>query len=170
MNESQSLNINPKIESQVSEYVKEMYMNEYLSVESVDQLPSESVEMTISLRHSQLINFRPRRLSYADKEKIRDILDKLLSERIIRPSESPYASPIVLVRKKNDELRLCIDYREINKITVRDNYPTPLIDDHLDRLHDKKYFSCLDLKSGFHHVRVSEESIKFTSRHSSGTI
>jgi len=137
-----------------------MYVNEYLSMESIDQPPSE---MTISLLHSQPISFRPRRLSYADKEKLRDILDKLLSEGVIRPSESPYASSIVLLRKKNGELRLCVNYRELNKITVRDNYPTPLIDDHLDRLRDKKYFSCLDLKSGFHHVRVSEESVKFTS-------
>jgi len=119
-----------------------MYVNEYLSMESVDQPPSD-VEMTISLLHSQPISFRPRRLSYADKEKLRDILDKLLSEGVIRPSESPYASSIVLLRKKNGELRLCVDYRELNKITVRDNYPTPLIDDHLDCLRDKKYFSRL---------------------------
>jgi len=105
MSESQSLNIDPKIESQVSEYVKEMYVSEYFSIESADQSPSD-VEMTISLRHSQPMSFRLRRLSYADKEKLRDILNKLLSERIIRPSESPYASYIVLVRKKNGELRL----------------------------------------------------------------
>ncbi|XP_011859685.1 PREDICTED: uncharacterized protein LOC105557126 [Vollenhovia emeryi] len=84
-------------------------------------------------------------------------------EQIIRTSDSPYAFPIVLVRKKDGESRLCIDYRELNKITVRDNFPTPLIDDHLDRLRGKSYFSSLDLRNGFHHVKVADESVKYTS-------
>jgi len=90
-------------------------------------------------------------------------LDDLLKENIIRPSNSPYASPIVLVHKKNGELLLCIDYRELNKITIKDNFPTPLIEDQLDRLRDKQYFTSLDLRNGFHHVKVAESSIKFTA-------
>lgn len=69
----------------------------------------------------------------------------------------------MLVRKKNGELRLCVDYRELNKITVRDNFPTPIIEDHLDRLKNKKIYSSLDLKNGFYHVRMAESSIKFTA-------
>jgi hypothetical protein len=60
-------------------------------------------------------------------------------------SNSPYASPIVIVRKKSEDIRLCIDYRALNKITVKDNFPTPLIEDHLDKLRQKKYFTSLDL-------------------------
>jgi len=67
------------------------------------------------------------------------------------------------VHKKNNELHLCVDYRELDKITIKDNFPTPLIDDHLNRLRGKKYFSSLDLRNGFHHVKVAETSIKYTS-------
>lgn len=69
----------------------------------------------------------------------------------------------MLVRKKEGESRLCVDYRELNKITVKDNFPTPLIDDHLDRLRGKSYFSSLDLRNGFHHVKVADGSVKYTS-------
>jgi len=69
----------------------------------------------------------------------------------------------VLVRKKTGKLRLCVDFREINKITVRDNFPTELIDDNIDHLKDKKYFSLLDLKDGFHHIKMSAASVKYTS-------
>lgn len=94
---------------------------------------------------------------------MRVVLYQLLKDGIIRPSNSPYASPIVLIPKKNGEVRLCIDYRKVNEITIRDNLPTPVIDDHLDRLRDKCYFSCLDLTNGFYHVNMAESSIKFTS-------
>jgi len=124
--------------------------------------PSDT-ELVISLKHDQPISYRPRRLSYSDKQKLQEILDDLLKENIIRPSNSPYASPIVLVHKKNGELRLCIDYRELNKITIKDNFPTPLIEDQLDRLRDKQYFTSLDLRNGFHHVKVAESSIKYTA-------
>lgn len=69
----------------------------------------------------------------------------------------------MLVRKKDGNLRLCVDYRELNKITIKDNFPTPLIDDHLDRLKGKRIYSCLDLKNGFHHVKIAESSIKYTA-------
>lgn len=82
---------------------------------------------------------------------------------MIRESASPYVSPIVLVRKKDDSLRLCVDYRELNKITIKDNFPTPMIDDHLDRLKGKRVYSSLDLKNRFYHVRMAESSIKYTA-------
>lgn len=69
----------------------------------------------------------------------------------------------MLVRKKMRELRLCIDYRELNKLLVRDNYPLPNIEDLIDSLHEKKYYTKLDLKNGFYHIRMSKESIKYTA-------
>lgn len=113
--------------------------------------------------NEQPVSSRPRRLSFADKQALRGILDDLLEKEFIRHSNSPYASPIVLVRKKNGNIRLCVDYRELNKITVRDNFPTELIEDNLDRLRDKKYFSVLDLKDSFYHVKIHEPSVKYTS-------
>jgi len=71
-----------------------------------------------------------------------------------------FASPIVLVKKKTGEIRLCIDHRKLNKALLKDNYPLPHIDDLLDKLVDKKV---LDLKNGYFHVFVNEESVKYTS-------
>jgi len=81
----------------------------------------------------------------------------------VRPSTSDYASPIVLVTKKNGEPRLCVDYRMLNKKIVRDRFSLPLIEDLLDRLQSVVVFSTLDLRNGFFHVPVKEESIKYTS-------
>ncbi|CAH1713532.1 unnamed protein product [Aphis gossypii] len=159
------LNINPDLDTEIRNNFIKIYNNEYNmlkeNVESRDN--NVNFDMKIILKHEQPITFRPRRLSYSEQNKLRIILDELLSEGVIRPSNSAYSSPIVLVKKKSGDYRLCIDYRELNKITVRDNFPTPLIDDQLDRLRDKKIFTLLDLKNGFHHVRMCEKSIPYTS-------
>ncbi|XP_011859227.1 PREDICTED: uncharacterized protein LOC105556736 [Vollenhovia emeryi] len=154
------LQINPAIDEAVADRIRKNYESCYFKGLESEKGASD-FEMVISLRHDQPISARPRRLSFADKEQLRKILDDLLEKGIIRPSNSPYASPIVLVRKKTGDVRLC--YRELNKITTRDNFPTQLIDDNLDCLKDKGLFSILDLKDGFHHVKMHEESIKFTS-------
>ena len=107
-----------------------MYEQEYAS-KPVSDLKDEP-EMIINLK-----------LSFSDNEELRAILDKLIEKGKIRPSNSPCASTIVLVRKKIGELRFCVDFRELNKITIKDNFPTPLIDDHLDRLKGKTFFSSI---------------------------
>ena len=156
------LQINPEIDFETAEKLRNLFKDIYLKCKE-SEANEPDFEMQISLTHNQPISFRPRSLSFADKEKLRLILDNLINRGIIRPSSSPYASPIVLTIKKSGEARLCIDYREINKITVSDNFPCPLIDDNLDRLKDKKYFSTLDLKDGFHHVKIAKECVKYTS-------
>jgi len=103
------------------------------------------------------------RLAYKEREQLKKILDDLLAREVIRPSNSEYASPIVLVKKKNGDYRLCIDYRALNKYVARMNYPIPVIEDQINVLKDKNYFRILDLKDGFFHIRVAEESIKFTA-------
>lgn len=120
-------------------------------------------KMTIRLSTDTPFHSAPRRLSYHEREKVEKITQDLLSKGIIRPSSSPYASPIVLVRKKNGEIRMCVDYRALNRLTVRDNYPLPLIDDCIEHLEGKKCFSLLDLKSGFHQVIMEEKSVQYTS-------
>lgn len=105
----------------------------------------------------------PRRLSYYEKNELRKITDELLANNIIRPSESPYASAVVLVKKKNGDIRKCVDYRPLNRLTVRDNFPLPLIEDCVEYLGGKKYFYTLDLRNGFFHVKMSLDSIKYTS-------
>lgn len=69
-----------------------------------------------------------------EKKKVQEILDDLLKRKIIRKSNSEYAFPIVLTRKKNGTIRMCVDYRTLNKVMARDNYPLPLIEDQLDMI------------------------------------
>jgi len=130
-NDNTTLNVNLKLE--IRNVFSKLYNVNYMS--NID-IRNEVLDfdMKIILKHEQPITFRPRRLSYSEQRELRVIIDELLSEGIIRESNSPYSSPIVLVRKKSGGYRLCVDYRELNKITIKDNFPTPLIDDQLDRL------------------------------------
>jgi hypothetical protein len=91
-------------------------------------------------------NFNARRLSVFGKNQLREILDNLLREGVIRESNSPYASPIVLVKKKTGDLRLCIDFLTLNKQVVKDQYPLPFTDNQINKLRRMKYFTKLDLK------------------------
>lgn len=134
----------------------------YLHPKDINVEPM-NYEMDIHLTSDVPFHYAPRRLSYMEKLDVQQKICEMIEEGIITPSDSPYASAIVLVKKKNGETRMCIDYRTLNKLTVRDNYPLPLIDDCVDYMEGKKYFSLLDLKSGFHQVKVSEKSQKFTS-------
>lgn len=121
------------------------------------------VEMKIILTDDIPVFHRPRRLSYADQEKVNKQVQDWMVEGIIRNSVSEYASPVVLVSKKDGKHRLCCDYRQLNLKIVRDNFPTALIDDVLHKLQKGNVFTTLDLCNGFFHVPVSKESRKFTS-------
>ena len=90
-------------------------------------------------------------------------LQQLLDQKIIRPSTSPYAAPIVIVRKKDGSIRLCVDYRALNEQTRKDAYPIPRIDEALDSLGGARMFSSLDLVQGYHQVAVAEEDIPKTA-------
>jgi hypothetical protein len=99
------------------------------------------------------------RRSLLENEEIKRQIQELLNKGHIRPSSSPCGSPIVLVQKKDGTWQLCIDYRALNKITVINQYSIPRIDDFLDQLTEAKYFSKIDLKSGYHQVPIEQTDV-----------
>lgn len=109
------------------------------------------------------IRQRYRRIPPSDYDEVKAHIRQLLEGQIIRESCSPYASPTVLVRKKDGSLRLCVDYRLLNAKTRRDAFPLPRIEESLDALSGAKWFSTMDLASGYHQVPVTEQDIKKTA-------
>ncbi|KAH0818604.1 hypothetical protein GEV33_004187 [Tenebrio molitor] len=115
-------------------------------------------EMDIKLTDDRPVFYRPYRMSFSEREQVKDIVQELIAADIVEPSESPFASPILLVKKKTGDVRLCVDYRALNKKTEKQHYPLPRIDDQLDRLHGQLYYTSLDLSSGYYQVPMSTEA------------
>lgn len=113
--------------------------------------------MEIRLTSDVPVHYRPYKMSADEKERVRGIIEDLMAKGIVRESQSEYASPVILVKKKDGADRMCVDYRALNAITVKDRYPLPLIDDHIDKLGTNTYFSSLDMASGFHQIKMRED-------------
>ena len=86
-------------------------------------------------------------------------LQELQDKGFIRPSHSPWGTPMLFVKKKDDSFRMCIDYREMNKLSIKNRYPLPRIDDLFDQLQGSRYFPKIDLRSGYHQLRVHNADI-----------
>jgi len=98
----------------------------------------------------------PYRMSHEELKKLKVQLEELLAKGYIKPSKSPYGAPILFVHKKDGTLRMCVDYRALNKATVKNRYPLPRIDDLFDHLSGAKVFSRIDLHSGYYQIRIAE--------------
>ncbi|CAH8547811.1 unnamed protein product [Dicrocoelium dendriticum] len=105
----------------------------------------------------------PRRVPPLYRQELQKVVDQMLKDNIIRPSRSPWAAPIVLVKKKDGTLRICVDYRKLNDVTRKDSFPLPRIDDTLESLHGATWFSTLDLASGYWQVEVHPMDIEKTA-------
>ena len=105
--------------------------------------------------------FRPMiRMSQAELEEARKQIAEYMEKSLVRDSKSPYSAPVIFVRKKEGDLRMCIDYRALNKQTVKDRYPMPRIDDLMDQLLGATVFTKLDLRSGYHQIRVAPADVE----------
>lgn len=159
------LNFNPPdvVDTVVQSNQLDLLLHEFQDITtSGNKVPSliTTGEFKIRLTSDKEIKYRPYRLSMAERKIVGEIIEDLLKNSIIRPSQSPYASPVLLVRKKNGEPRLVCDFRALNRITVKDRFPLPRIDDQIDRLSGSKYFTTLDMAAGFHQIKVHPESVE----------
>eukprot|EP00745_Piridium_sociabile_P008697 TRINITY_DN158_c0_g1_i1.p1 TRINITY_DN158_c0_g1~~TRINITY_DN158_c0_g1_i1.p1 ORF type:complete len:1374 (-),score=188.80 TRINITY_DN158_c0_g1_i1:1054-5175(-) len=117
---------------------------------------TDTVECKIDTGEGKPIRNRPYRVPLQDREIVDKALDEMLEAKVISRSQSPWSFGLVVVSKKDGSKRLCVDYRKLNEITKKNSYPLPLIDDILSLLGRSKYFTTLDLKSGYWQVRMSE--------------
>ncbi|GKA19246.1 putative reverse transcriptase domain-containing protein [Tanacetum coccineum] len=126
--------------------------------------PTRQVEFHIELIPGAAPVARaPYRLAPAEMKELAEQLKELSDKGFIRPSSSPWGAPILFVKKKDGSFRMCIDYRELNKLTVKNRYPLPRIDDLFDQLQGSSIYSKIDLRSGYHQLRVREEDIPKTA-------
>ncbi|GKB27472.1 putative reverse transcriptase domain-containing protein [Tanacetum coccineum] len=105
----------------------------------------------------------PYRLAPSELKELLDQLKELSEKGFIRPSSSPWGAPVLFVKKKDESFHMCIDYRKLNKLTVKNRYPLPRIDDLFDHLQGSSVYSKIDLQSGYHQLRIREEDIPITT-------
>ncbi|MFS7974493.1 putative nucleotidyltransferase, Ribonuclease H [Helianthus anomalus] len=126
--------------------------------------PHRQVEFQIDLAPGAAPTTRaPYRLAPGELQELSNQLQELLDRGFIRPSSSPWGAPVLFVKKKDESFRMCIDYRELNKVTIKNRYPLPRIDDLFDQLQGSSFYSKIDLRSGYHQVRVREEDVPKTA-------
>ncbi|GJX64803.1 putative reverse transcriptase domain-containing protein [Tanacetum coccineum] len=126
--------------------------------------PARQVEFQIDLVPGAAPVARaPYRLAPSKMKELSEQLQELSDKGFIRPSSSPWGAPVLFVKKKDGSFRMCIDYRELNKLTVKNRYPLPRIDDLFDQLQGSSVYSKIDLRSGYHQLRVREEDIPKTA-------
>ena len=120
--------------------------------------PEPEIDFEINLvPGAEPISKAPYRMAPAELRELKVQLQELLDLKFIRPSVSPWGAPVLFVKKKDGSMRLCIDYRGLNKITVKNKYPLPRIDDLFDQLKGARVFSKIDLRSGYHQLRIKPD-------------
>ncbi|KAH0678966.1 hypothetical protein KY284_020051 [Solanum tuberosum] len=134
----------------------------------LDDLPGVPVEREIDFDidifpNTRPISIPPYRMAPVELKELKEQLKDLLDKGFIRPSVSPWGAPVLFMRKKHGSLRMCIDYRQLNKVTIKNKYPLPRIDDLFDQLQGASFFSKIDLISGYHQLKVRKCDIPKTT-------
>ena len=134
-------------------------------VSSFTEIPGVDFEKcTITLKENATPVFaRLHRYSPHQRDVIKEEIEKMLENGVIEPSRSPWTSPIVLVTKPDSSIRFCVNYKKLNLLTVKDRFPLPRIDDCLDFLSGKKYFTTLDCFSGYWQCKLDDRSKPLTT-------
>jgi hypothetical protein len=126
--------------------------------------PDREIEFTINLLpNTAPISKASYRMAPLELKELKDQLQELLDKGFIRPSVSPWGALVLFVKKKDGSMRLCIDYRELNKVTIKNRYPLPRIDDLFDQLQGSQVFFKIDLRSGYHQLKVQEKDVQKTA-------
>ena len=126
--------------------------------------PQRAVDFGIELHPSvSPISMTPHRMAPVELQELRVQLKELLDKRFIRPSTSPWGAPVLVVKKKGKTLRLCIDYRQWNRVMIRNRYPLPRIDDLFDQSRGARVYSKINLRTGHHQLKVRETDIPKTT-------
>lgn len=168
-----------RIESELDRHEKQLMCMAITELDEKEELPQvvqkmidsyepkkksvndESVKLEVHLTDDKPVFEQPRRLPFAHREVVEKQIQEWIKDGIVKPGSSPYACNVVVVKKKDQSNRVCIDYRPINKKTIKDRFPSPTIDDILDCLQGADVFSTLDLKNAYFHIPVAEESQKY---------
>ena len=123
-------------------------------------LPQREIEFAIDVVPGATpASITPYRMTLLELKELKLQLQELLEKGFIRPSVSPWGAPVLFVKKKDGTLRLCIDYRQLNKLTVKNKYPLPRIDDLFDQLKCASTFSKIDLRSGYHQLKIKDADV-----------
>jgi len=119
--------------------------------------PDRDIEFDIDLiSRNSPITKRPYRMASSELTKLKKHLGELQQSGFIRLSSSPWGAPVLFLKKKDGSIRMCVDYRALNEVTIKNKYPLPRIDDLFDQLKGAKYFSKIDLRSGYHQLKIKE--------------
>ena len=126
--------------------------------------PVREVEFGIDLIPGTApISIAPYRMAPTELKELKSQLQELTDKGFVRPSFSPWGAPVLFVKKKDGSMRLCVDYRQLNKVTIKNKYPLPRIDDLFDQLKGATWFSKIDLRSGYYQLRVKESDVPKTA-------
>jgi len=126
--------------------------------------PVREIDFTIELAPGTApLSRAPYRMAPAELRELKTQLEELLDRGFIRPSMSPWGAPVLFVKKKDGSMRMCIDYRQLNQATVKNKYPLPRIEELFDQLQGAQFFSKIDLRSGYHQLRVRDQDVQKTA-------